>query len=47
MVQTDTKNKKFYDECGTYFEYLRNKGKNDDAFEDEFFYTMPAISSSS
>lgn len=41
------KNKKFYDECTSYFEYLRNKGIKDDEFEDEFFYTMPAISNTS
>lgn len=40
-------NKQFYNDCTSYFEYLRGHGKNDDAFEDEFFYTMPAISNQS
>ncbi len=34
----------FYVECMKYFESLRKQGKQDFAFEDEFFYTMPAIS---
>jgi len=38
------KNKEFYSKCTVYFEALRKKGRNDDAFEDEFFFTMPAIS---
>ncbi|MDX1596788.1 MAG: hypothetical protein R3327_07615 [Nitrosopumilaceae archaeon] len=42
--QLVTKNEQFYSECTKYFEGLRKKGKNDDAFEDEFFFTMPAIS---
>lgn len=38
------RNETFYKNCTRYFEALRNKGKSDDAFEDEFFYTIPAIS---
>ena len=34
----------FYTTCMTYFEALRQQGKQDFGFEDEFFYTMPAIS---
>lgn len=34
----------FYANCMKYFESLRKKGREDFAFEDEFFYTMPAIS---
>ena len=34
----------FYITCMTYFEALRQQGKQDFGFEDEFFYTMPAIS---
>jgi hypothetical protein len=34
----------FYANCMKYFESLRKQGKQDFAFEDEFFYTMPAIS---
>lgn len=38
------KNEKFYSDCNTYFEYLRKKGKSDYDFEDEYYFTMPAIS---
>jgi len=34
----------FYADCMKYFEALRKQGKQDFSFEDEFFYTMPAIS---
>jgi len=44
MSQEIAKNKEFYSKCTAYFEALRKKGRNDDAFEDEFFFTMPAIS---
>jgi len=39
------KNKEFYSNCTTYFEFLRHKGKADYEFEDEYYFTMPAISS--
>ena len=38
------KNSEFYKDCTTYFEYLRKKGDTDDNFEDEYFFTLPAIS---
>jgi hypothetical protein len=38
------KNHEFYVNCSKYFAALRKQGKNDDLFEDEFFYTMPVIS---
>jgi len=38
------KNVEFYANCTEYFAALRKQGKNDDGFEDEFFYTMPVIS---
>lgn len=41
---TDSKNTDFYATCTEYFAALRKQGKNDDAFEDEFYYTMPMIS---
>lgn len=45
MSQTHiSKNEEFYSNCTVYFDALRKKGKNDDEFEDEFFFTMPAIS---
>ena len=34
----------FYTNCMRYFEALRKTGKQDFGFEDEFFYTMPAMS---
>ncbi len=34
----------FYADCMKYFDSLRKQGKQDFAFEDEFFYTMPALS---
>lgn len=42
-MQHDTRNTAFYSECTRYFESLRRRGKNDNGFEDEFFYTVPAI----
>ncbi len=38
------KNGEFYANCTEYFTALRKRGRNDDGFEDEFFYTMPVIS---
>ncbi len=40
----DDHNKEFYSNCTAYFELLRKKGKSDFAFEDEYYFTMPAIS---
>ncbi len=45
MEQSHVKNKKFYNNCTQYFEFLRRKGMTDYEFEDEFYFTMPAISS--
>jgi len=42
--QDNSKNTEFYENCATYLEFLRKKGKNDDSFEDEYYFTMPAIS---
>ncbi|MGD2106673.1 MAG: hypothetical protein PVH93_03605 [Nitrosopumilaceae archaeon] len=39
------KNKEFYSNCTAYFEFLRHKGQADYDFEDEYYFTMPAISS--
>ncbi len=39
------KNKEFYKNCTAYFEFLRKKGAMDYDFEDEYYFTMPAISS--
>jgi len=46
FMEHQKKNEAFYKDCTAYFEALRNKGKSDDSFEDEFFYTIPAISGS-
>lgn len=43
----ERKNTEFYILCTEYFAALRKQGKHDDAFEDEFYYTMPIISDSS
>jgi hypothetical protein len=43
---SQSKNTEFYTACNEYFAALRKQGKNDDGFEDEFFYTMPVISGS-
>ena len=39
------KNDEFYSNSTAYFEFLRQKGKTDFEFEDEYYFTMPAISS--
>lgn len=39
------KNNEFYSNCTAYFEFLRHKGEADYDFEDEYYFTMPAISS--
>ena len=36
--------KEFYSNCTKYFEALRKQGKTDFEFEDEYYYTMPALS---
>jgi hypothetical protein len=44
MEQEDSKNSEFYKNCTEYFEFLRKKGRSDYEFEDEYYFTMPAIS---
>ena len=39
-------NREFYKDCARYLEALRESGKSDDAFEDEYYFTLPAISGS-
>ena len=34
----------FYSDCRAYLDALQKKGKTDDGFEDEFYFTLPAIS---
>ena len=45
MQQEVTKNNEFYQNCTQYFEFLRKKSTVDYDFEDEYYFTMPAISS--
>ena len=44
-IHEHPKNNQFYSDCTTYFEFLRQKGETDYDFEDEYYFTMPAISS--
>ncbi len=44
MEQGPIKNKEFYKNCAEYFEFLRKKDITDYDFEDEYYFTMPAIS---
>ncbi len=37
-------NRDFFPESRAYLEALQKQGKTDDGFEDEFYFTMPAIS---
>jgi len=39
-------NKEFYVNCLAYFDALRKSDKSDDVFEDEYFFTLPAVSGS-
>lgn len=40
----NARNGNFYQDCSTYFEFLRKEGRTDYPFEDEYYFTMPAIS---
>ena len=44
--EKDEINKDFYVNCLTYFDTLRKSDKSDDVFEDEYFFTLPAVSGS-
>ena len=45
LLETEQKpDTTFYSNCRTYFAFLQKEGKTDDGFEDEFFFTLPAIS---
>jgi len=37
-------NRDFYSNCRAYLDALQKEGKTDDSFEDEFYFTMPAVS---
>lgn len=38
-------NREFYPDSRAYLDALQKQGKTDDSFEDEFYFTLPAISS--
>lgn len=38
-------NRDFYPNSRAYLDALQKQGRTDDSFEDEFYFTMPAISS--
>ena len=40
----EARNGEFYRNCSEYFESLRKRGLTDYGFEDEYYFTMPAIS---
>ena len=44
MENENPKNKEFYENCTEYFEFLRKNSSSDYGFEDEYYFTMPAIS---
>ena len=44
MENEHPKNKEFYENCTEYFEFLRKNDSFDYDFEDEYYFTMPAIS---
>lgn len=43
-MEQEQKNNGFYENCTKYFEFLRKNGTVDYEFEDEYYFTMPAIS---
>ncbi len=44
MELASVKNEEFYENCTKYFKFLRIKNITDYEFEDEYYFTMPAIS---
>ena len=44
QIENQSESNEFYTNSMRYFEALRKTGKQDFGFEDEFFYTMPAMS---
>lgn len=37
-------NRDFYSNSRVYLDALQKQGRTDDSFEDEFYFTMPAVS---
>ena len=44
MSGQNNANLQFHSDCSNYFDSLREKGETDFEFEDEYFFTLPAIS---
>ena len=44
MSSQNNANLQFHSDCSNYFDSLREKGETDFEFEDEYFFTLPAIS---
>ena len=44
MAGQNNTNLQFHSDCSNYFQSLREKGETDFEFEDEYFFTLPAIS---
>ncbi len=43
-IEISEANDTFHSDCKVYFDALQKHGKQDDGFEDEYYYTLPAIS---
>ncbi len=43
-LEISESNYTFHSDCRVYLDALQKQGKQDDGFEDEFYYTLPAIS---
>lgn len=44
LSMSEMSNETFYSDCRAYLDALQKKGETDDGFEDEFYFTLPAIS---
>ena len=44
LSRSEVSNETFYSDSRTYLAALLKKGEADDGFEDEFYFTLPAIS---
>ena len=44
-ITTTGRNTRFYEEGAAYLKALRSKGDTDFDFEDEYYFTVPALSS--
>jgi len=44
LSMSEMSNETFYSDSRAYLDALQKKGETDDGFEDEFYFTLPAIS---